>query len=86
MHAPIDVYKGVPKSDAYTSYGAEWLLDNYYVVQRAIREVDEDMPSQFYDELPILEAPAEAQGLSPRLTPWPLISSKGVRQALIRTN
>ena len=24
-------------SDAYTSYAAEWLLDNYYVVQRAIR-------------------------------------------------
>jgi len=41
------------------SYAAEWLLDNYYVVQQALREVREDMPARFYRRLPKLSG-AEA--------------------------
>ncbi|NQU42243.1 cellobiose phosphorylase, partial [bacterium] len=37
------------------SSAAEWLLDNYYVVQQAVRRIEEDMPGEFYRELPILE-------------------------------
>ncbi len=42
--------------------GAEWLLDNYYLVQQVIRQVRQDMPPGFYHQLPVLaEAPtAEA--------------------------
>ena len=33
---------------------AEWLIDNDYVLRRAIREVKRDMPARFYRDLPRL--------------------------------
>lgn len=33
---------------------AEWLIDNYYVVEEQLREIREDLPRQFYLELPKL--------------------------------
>jgi cyclic beta-1,2-glucan synthetase len=36
------------------SYAGEWLLDNFYVIQQALRQVVEDIPSGFYQELPKL--------------------------------
>lgn len=38
---------------------AEWLLDNEYVVHRALNQVEEDLPSGFYRELPALEVEGE---------------------------
>jgi cyclic beta-1,2-glucan synthetase len=35
--------------------GAEWLLDNFYIVRDHIREIHEDLPRQFYRELPKLK-------------------------------
>ncbi|MFQ6100929.1 MAG: GH36-type glycosyl hydrolase domain-containing protein [Anaerolineae bacterium] len=37
------------------SYAAEWLLDNFYVVERALRQVREDMPKGYYRQLPKLD-------------------------------
>ena len=42
------------------SYAAEWLLDNFFVVQQAIRQVREDMPPGYYRQLPKLANPAWA--------------------------
>jgi cyclic beta-1,2-glucan synthetase len=39
------------------SYAAEWILDNYYVVQQAIRQIREDMPKGYYQQLPKLVTP-----------------------------
>lgn len=36
------------------SSAAEWMLDNYYVVQQSLRQVREDMPPGFYRQLPKL--------------------------------
>jgi len=36
------------------SYAAEWLLDNFYVVQQALRQIREDMPAGYYRQLPKL--------------------------------
>ncbi len=33
---------------------AEWLLDNYYVVEEQLREIRDDLPRGFYQELPKL--------------------------------
>jgi cyclic beta-1,2-glucan synthetase len=33
---------------------AEWLLDNFHIVQRNLRQIAEDMPATFYHELPKL--------------------------------
>src|SRR5262249_49156112 len=34
---------------------AEWVLDNYHVVEEQIREIREDLPASFYRQLPKLE-------------------------------
>src|SRR5574341_651747 len=31
-----------------TSRTAEWMLDNFYVVEQAIRQVEEDLPRDYY--------------------------------------
>ncbi len=46
---------------------AEWLLDNYYVVEDVVREVKTDLPASYYRELPALAAGPNA-GL-PRIYP-----------------
>src|SRR4051812_34435145 len=33
---------------------AEWLLDNFYVIEEVLREVQQDLPRGFYKELPKL--------------------------------
>ncbi len=44
---------------------AEWILDNHFHIERAIRQIREDMPSAFYSRLPSLEN-ADSEGL-PRI-------------------
>jgi cyclic beta-1,2-glucan synthetase len=41
---------------------AEWVLDNDYLVQRAVRQIEQDLPAGFYKRLPSL-ATGEAQTL-----------------------
>ena len=36
------------------SHGAEWLLDNFYLVQQSLRGISEDMPESLYRQLPRL--------------------------------
>jgi cyclic beta-1,2-glucan synthetase len=40
---------------------AEWLLDNYYVVEEQLREIREDLPRKYYIELPKLADGPRAQ-------------------------
>ena len=42
------------------SPAAEWLLDNYHVVEEQIREIKEDLPQRYYHELPTLGQGANA--------------------------
>lgn len=44
------------------SYAAEWLLDNFYAVEQALRQVQEDLPIGYYRQLPKLGAPAVLAG------------------------
>jgi cyclic beta-1,2-glucan synthetase len=34
------------------TYGGEWLLDNYFIVQRAIEQLTKNMPPRYYVRLP----------------------------------
>ena len=45
---------GVFEHDALKAYVSEWLLDNYYIVQRVIRDIPDDIPGGFYRKLPAL--------------------------------
>src|SRR5438874_2950654 len=33
---------------------AEWLLDNFFVIEEVLREVRKDLPRGYYDELPLV--------------------------------
>lgn len=39
------------------SYAAEWLLDNFHLVEQALRQIREDMPPGYYRQLPKLNTP-----------------------------
>ncbi|HXQ32861.1 MAG TPA: hypothetical protein VN843_02445, partial [Anaerolineales bacterium] len=40
------------KKEVSVSHTAEWLLDNFYVLEQAIRHVEEDLPADYYQRLP----------------------------------
>jgi len=42
------------KEQRAPSYASEWLLDNFYVVQQAFRQIREDLPEGYYQQLPKL--------------------------------
>ena len=33
---------------------AEWVLDNYYIIRQALRQIEEDLPVSYYMQLPKL--------------------------------
>ena len=39
------------------SYAAEWMLDNYYIVQQMIQQISKDMPKNYYQQLPRIALP-----------------------------
>jgi cyclic beta-1,2-glucan synthetase len=39
------------KARVVTSSSAEWLLDNLYVVEQAVRQIEEDLPADYYQRL-----------------------------------
>ncbi len=43
------------QTDLPLSYAGEWLLDNFFIVQKAIRQAREDLPLGYYKELPKLK-------------------------------
>ena len=43
------------RTEVSVSHTAEWLLDNFYVLEQAIRHVEEDLPAAYYDRLPKTE-------------------------------
>ncbi len=51
-------FNSAAQEETPLSYAAEWLLDNFFVVQQAIRQVREDLPLGYYRELPKLKNPA----------------------------
>ena len=37
------------------TFASEWVLDNYYIIRQALRQIKEDLPSSFYKQLPTLD-------------------------------
>ena len=48
-----------PPADATLSKAADWFLDNYYLVRRVARQIEEDLPSGFVRHLPELASGPE---------------------------
>lgn len=57
LRAAYRYFAEVTEAQAVTSYAAEWLLDNFYVLEQALREVRQDMPPPYYRQLPKLGVP-----------------------------
>jgi cyclic beta-1,2-glucan synthetase len=47
-----EYFEETNKAQVSTSQTAEWLLDNFYVIEQAIRQVEEDLPADYYQRLP----------------------------------
>ena len=45
-------FEGTDKTKAPTHQAAEWVLDNFYVIEQAIQQVREGMPAKYYRRLP----------------------------------
>src|SRR5260221_2822971 len=55
----IAAYKALADSireEHVISPAAEWLVDNFHIVEEQVREIREDLPRGYYHELPKLEA------------------------------
>lgn len=48
-----EIASAVRQGEAVTTED-EWLLDNYYIVEEQLREIRDDLPQQYYRELPKL--------------------------------
>lgn len=54
LHAAYRTLITTVKSRASAAPAAEWLIDNFFVVEEQLREIQEDLPDGFYRELPKL--------------------------------
>jgi hypothetical protein len=61
------IFKSVPANDAPVSRAGEWMLDNFYIVKQTLRQIEEDLPASFLDELPKLESGHPRPVLEPGL-------------------
>src|SRR6266567_3281958 len=56
-HKLIATYKSLAQSireEHVISPAAEWLVDNFHIVEEQVREIREDLPKSYYHELPKL--------------------------------
>src|SRR5919106_356259 len=40
------------RSEISESYAAEWVLDNFYIIEQALRQIGQNLPNDFYQRLP----------------------------------
>src|SRR5437899_10051433 len=55
----LAVYQALAESirkERVISPAAEWLVDNFHIVEEQVREIREDLPKSYYHELPKLAA------------------------------
>jgi cyclic beta-1,2-glucan synthetase len=50
----VRYFRSASEHELAVSYSAEWILDNYYVVLQTFRQIQEDLPKKYHDELPKL--------------------------------
>lgn len=50
-------FRAVDPHEIAPSYVAEWLLDNFFLIQQSIRQIREDLPLGYYHQLPKVKRP-----------------------------
>ncbi|MFZ6030585.1 MAG: GH36-type glycosyl hydrolase domain-containing protein [Chloroflexota bacterium] len=56
LQRAIARFKSVAPKDLPTSRAGEWMLDNFYLVKQTFRQIEEDLPPSFLEQLPKLNA------------------------------
>jgi hypothetical protein len=49
------IFKIAPSDDLPVSHAGEWMLDNFYIVKQTFRQIKEDLPESFFNQLPKLD-------------------------------
>jgi cyclic beta-1,2-glucan synthetase len=49
------IFKAVPSTNLQVSRAGEWMLDNFYIVKQTFRQIEEDLPPNYLDQLPKLD-------------------------------
>ena len=52
FQAAYNYFESSSKTAVVVSPASDWLLDNFYILEQALRVVDEDLPSDYYARLP----------------------------------
>jgi len=47
-----EYFEETNKAQVSTSPTSEWLMDNFYVIEQAVRQVEQDLPADYYQRLP----------------------------------
>ena len=47
-----EYFEETNKAQVSTSQTSEWLMDNFYVIEQAVRQVEQDLPADYYKRLP----------------------------------
>src|SRR5688572_8251554 len=47
-----EYFEETNKAQVATSQTSEWLMDNFYVVEQAVRQIEQDLPAKYYQRLP----------------------------------
>jgi cyclic beta-1,2-glucan synthetase len=49
-------FRTATEQELALSYAAEWILDNYHILKRVLRQIEENLPADYYRQLPKLDA------------------------------
>jgi len=51
-------FRSAPSKDIAFSRAGEWMLDNFYIIEQTLHQIEQNLPRSFLDELPkLLETP-----------------------------
>ncbi len=51
-------FRSAPSKDIAFSQAAEWMLDNFYIVEQTQHQIEQDLPKRYFDQLPKLRETA----------------------------
>ena len=52
LYQAYQFFRQQAQEDHLAGQVGEWLLDNYYVISGAVRQIEQDMPRHYYRQLP----------------------------------
>src|SRR5687768_7331370 len=54
LHEAYRYFRTSASKEPAVTRAGEWMLDNFYIVEETLRQIKEDLPVSYYDQLPKL--------------------------------